>query len=81
MRRICRVLFSRYAISAIMILAEVALIGLLIFSMPKSVYVLIAVWIAVSLVALVHLINRDTNPEYKIPWAVVILVVPCFGAL
>ncbi|MBO5101287.1 MAG: cardiolipin synthase [Clostridia bacterium] len=81
MRRICRVLFSRYAISAVLILVEVVLFGLLIFSMPKSIYAFIAVSAVVAVLALVNLINKDTNPEYKISWAVVILTVPCFGAL
>ena len=81
MRKICRVLFSRYAISAILILVEVVLFGLLIFSMPTSIYAFIVISAAVALLTLVNLINKDTNPEYKISWAVVILVVPCFGAL
>ncbi len=64
-----------------MILAEVVLFGLLIFSMPKSIYAFVGVSLVVALLALANLINKDTNPEYKISWAVVILVVPCFGAL
>ena len=74
-------LFSRYAISAIMIVLEVALMVYLFLSASKSIYVVIAISLMVSLVAFVSVINRDTNPEYKISWLAIILILPPFGAI
>ena len=81
MRKICRVLFSRYAISAIMICLEVTVFVLLcVYAFPSLNYVA-ALCIVAALIALVSLINRDTNPEYKIPWAVIIIILPGLGPL
>ncbi len=34
-----------------------------------------------NLILLLHLINRDTNPEYKLPWTILLLLLPLLGAL
>ena len=81
MRKICRVLFSRYTISAIMICLEVAVFVLLcVYALP-SLYIVSLFCIAAALIALTSLITRDANPEYKIPWAVIIILLPAFGPL
>ena len=81
LKRICRSLFSRYAISAIMIGLE---IGLLIFLMVANLntagYVLLAIAVT-AIPASLSLINKDTNPEYKVPWIFIILGIPMFGPL
>ena len=74
-------LFSRYAISAVMILCEIALMVYLSFSASTSLYPTVIVAIIMALSALVSLINRDTNPEYKLSWAVVILSMPVAGPI
>ena len=71
-------LFSRYAISAIMILMEIALIGYLLFSASTYFYVTVIISVLFMLVAFVNLITRDTNPEYKLSWLAVIMI-PIFG--
>lgn len=81
MRKLCRVLFSRYAISALMILGEIALIVYLSLSASTSLYITLVIAGAVELCALLSLINRDTNPEYKLSWAIVILILPLIGTL
>ena len=81
MRKLCRILFSRYAISAIMIGLEVIIFALLcIYALP-SLYILAGICVAAAIVALISLITRDTNPEYKIPWTVIIIVIPALGPL
>ena len=79
MRRLCRLLFSRYSISAILILIEVVII--VYFPLGKvTAYVAAAISLIASAVALVSLINKDTNPEYKIPWTVLIVALMPLGA-
>ncbi len=34
-----------------------------------------------NVILLLHLINRDTNPEYKLPWTILLLLLPLLGAL
>ena len=76
MRKLCRMIFSRYAISALVILLELALIALLGFrAYEYSVYAL-ALFIAVDIAVIITLINRNANPEYKVSWLVVVMLLP-----
>ena len=81
MKKLCRILFSRYFISAVLILAELVLIFcILLIAYDYSLLALLTV-MAVNLFVLIGLINRDANPEYKVSWLVVIMLFPPFGAV
>ena len=80
-KKIWNLLFSRYAVCAFTILGEVLLIALLIFGASLISYVFIAVSVVVDIAALIAIINRDANPEYKVTWTVLVLVLPVLGAL
>ena len=71
--------FSRYFISAALILAEFAL--LIYLTVSASTYSAFALGFSVcmNILAVFSLINRDANPEYKVSWLVVVLFVPFFG--
>ena len=45
-----------------------------------SIYVAIAISLVISFVAVINLINKNANPEYKITWLIVILMFMPFGA-
>ena len=79
MRKLWKTIFSRYFISAVLILAELALLFyLLFFAYGYSVYALILI-AAVNVAAVISLINRDANPEYKVSWLVIVMLTPPFG--
>ncbi|MBQ7314916.1 MAG: cardiolipin synthase [Clostridia bacterium] len=82
MRKLCRVLFSRYAVSLLFIVADVLFLTLLALYL-SSLFQTIALFLLLlfDAVMLLHLINRDTAPENKLPWAVIILSLPVLGAL
>ncbi len=72
-------LFSRYSISALLILLEVLII--VYFPLGRVTgYVAIALSVLISIVAAINLINKDANPEYKISWIVVIIIFMPLGA-
>ncbi len=80
MRGLCRFLFSRYFVSATLILAELTLLCyLLFFSYEYSVYALVFFGV-VDVIVIASLITRDANPEYKISWLVIVMLLPPFGA-
>lgn len=79
LRKLCRVFFSRYAISALLIVAEVVLMTYLLVSATTYFYVFLALSYVFSVATLVALINKDVNPEYKVTWSVIILLLPVFG--
>ncbi len=81
MRRIYRFIFSRYFFSAVLILLELTVIALWSFDVWENSIYAIAVGFAVNLVAIISLITKDTNPEYKIPWLLILITVPLFGAV
>lgn len=79
LRKLCRVFFSRYAISALLIVVEVVLMTYLLVSATTYFYVFLALAYVFGASTLVSLINKDANPEYKVTWAVIILIFPVFG--
>ena len=81
MKKLIRVLFSRYAISALIILIELVLMAQLILSSWAYSYLALGVAILVSLITVIFIINRDANPEYKVSWIIVVLILPAFGTL
>ena len=79
MIKLCKSLFSRYFLSAVLILAELALLFYLIFFVYGfSAYTLVMI-AAFNLFAVIGLINRDANPEYKVSWLVILMLFPPFG--
>lgn len=79
MRKLGRIFFSRYAVCAVIIGLELTLF-LAILLIADFYATLFAVSTVLSVVAIISLINRDVNPEYKVSWAIVILVLPYMGA-
>ncbi len=81
MRKLCRILFSRYSISALIILGEILLITYVILGATAIfTYIVIALALLVNLITVVSIVNRDANPEYKVTWSVVVLCLPLLGA-
>ena len=64
-----------------MICLEVVIFTFLCIYAFPSLYIVAAICIIAALVALVSLITRDANPEYKIPWTVIIIVIPALGPI
>ena len=81
MRKLCRVLFSRYTISAFLILAEIALAVFLYFSASTYSFVALILAVLTNIFAVVFIINRNDNPEYKLAWVIAVLALPFLGLL
>lgn len=79
MRKLCSFIFSRYFISAVLILAELVIIGFVMYFAYEYSLFIFAFLVAVNIASVISIINRDANPEYKVSWLVVVLVVPFFG--
>lgn len=80
MRKLCRVLFSRYAISALIILAELVLLFYLMTFAYVYSALAFALIMTVDLLTAIAIINMDANPEYKLSWLFVVLIIPLFGS-
>lgn len=81
MRKLLRVLFSRYFVSFIIILFDIAVLGLIGFRLYEySVYFIVALGV-IDILTLVAVINDDCNPEYKVTWIAIVLLLTGFGSL
>ena len=81
MRKILRVLFSRYTLCALIILLDLSL--LIYLGVKAYAYSLLFLILSgvVTVAVFLSLINRDANPEFKITWLVVLFIIPTFGAV
>lgn len=76
-----KLLFGRFSIVALLVILQVALIFSFIFVPIISQYYIYAYVISacISVVVVWRLVNRVVNPNYMLPWVVIVLVLPMFG--
>lgn len=79
-RQIRRFIFSRYFITLLIIVAELLLVEHLIYTIAENMLITTSVFIVFYVVGFVHLVNRDTSPENKLTWLVV-LALPIAGTV
>ena len=79
MRKFCRIVFSRYAVSAIFILAEIVLLAYLIVYFSFYSLAFFVIGAIINLLVFISLINRSTNPEFKLTWLAAVSFLPLFG--
>ena len=80
MRKLYRFLFSRYTLSAVVILLSLLLVWAFLSFMYAYSLFFYALLTVVDIIVVISIINRETNPEYKLPWLFIALIVPLFGA-
>ena len=81
MKKIYRLLFSRYAVSALMIALEILLLVFLFVKATEVSYIFFIIATLLDFIIIVAIVNSDANPEYKTSWISVSLLLPFFGAL
>ncbi len=81
MKKILKILFSRYTVYAAFILAEVLLLAYFVFYAYTYSLIFVLLSTLVNISVLVSLINRDTNPEFKLTWLSVVTFIPVFGGI
>ena len=79
MRKTFRILISRYTVSALFILTEIVLVSYLASYAYAYSFLFVLFASAVNLLVILSLINKDTNPEFKLTWLAVVVLVPLLG--
>lgn len=79
MRKLCRIFFSRYTVSALAILFELGLYALILSRIAFTSPFWLLAFLLLHIVAVLAIINRDVNPEYKVSWIIVVTLLPLFG--
>ena len=81
MRRILKIALSRLGFTAVFILLETALVLTLLLKLSAYSVYFFAVLIALNVISLFAVINSEGNPEYKLTWIGVIVLVPYLGTV
>ena len=79
MKKTLRVIFSRYAVSALFFAAELVGVAWLITVASSYSYLVYLGITVINALFIIGLISRDANPEFKVSWAVVLSVIPILG--
>lgn len=79
MKKILKFLFSRYFLSAVFILVELVILVYFLFYGYYYSSVLVIISGIIDVLVIISLINRDTNPEFKLTWLAVVTTLPLIG--
>ena len=75
--KIIKLLFSKIIVVALLFLIQVALIfGTVAFLQIFPLFHLVSVLIALAV--FLHIVNKKESPEFKIPWLVLLFLLPFF---
>lgn len=79
--KVLKAIFSRWVIISLLILIQITFFCLILF-IASSEYVYVSlICDVISLLVLLKLISVDENPNHKIPWIIVLLILPPIGLL
>ena len=77
--KVVRLVFSKWSISLLLLLAQVAAVVLLALYLSQYLLVFQIIALVIGILVFFACVNRRENPEYKIPWLFLILALPVFG--
>ncbi len=81
MRKLFNIMFSRYTISALLILLEVWLLIYLVIEMSAYSILFLILMLIVNFAVFVSVITSSSNPEHRLSWLALVLLAPIVGAL
>lgn len=78
-KRILSVILSRPFILTIIFLAQIIFLSFLIISIGSQGYFIYFIFLCLSIIEALTIINRNFNPAYKISWLIAVFALPFFG--
>ena len=79
--KILRLIFSKYFLSALLLLIQIALL-VLIAIIFNDIFPLVNIAVRIlGIIVFIIIVNRKQSPEYKLPWIFLVLAFPVFGLL
>lgn len=79
MKRFFKLLFSRLTIVGLFMGLQILAIVAMLTYFRSHFADFYSIFIFISVVAVIYILNQDDNPAYKIAWIIPILVFPIFG--
>ena len=81
MRKLLKVFFSQTIIVILLLLIQVGVILFIMAKLQEYSKLIGVLFILLTVVAVVLLINTDKNPAYKMSWLIPMMVFPLFGGM
>lgn len=74
-------LLNRVTIGISLLILQIAIIVTGVFLLSEYYVYMSAFFLILSLLVLIHVLNRGENPTFKLAWAILILVLPVMGGV
>jgi cardiolipin synthase len=80
-RRFIKALFSRFVTVGLLIIMQVAWIGVMFTILSEHYLIIRIASIVLSVIIALYILNKQEVPEYKLPWMLVVIAFPPFGII
>ena len=81
MRKLLKLLMSRFSVVSVLILFQLFVLLFSVFALSRNYAFVSALFWLLSLLMILGIINKHSNPAVKLPWALLIALVPVFGCM
>lgn len=81
MKKLFKFLFSRVALIGTLILVQAVILAILIWKLSTHFVYVYVFFMALSVVMVLWIVNKHDKLSFKLPWVIIIMVVPVFGGL
>lgn len=81
MSNILKIFFRRMVIIPLLIIIQLGILTFAIWKITESFVYLYAVFVLISIFAVVYIASTKDNPSYKLAWTIPVLLFPVFGGL
>lgn len=81
MKKLVSLLFHRAVLMGVFLIIQIAVLVLMLLRFNEFFLPFYGICVALSIVAVFWIVNRSSEPAYKIAWIVPILIFPIFGGL
>ena len=81
MEKIISFLFRRVTLVSLAILAQIITLSLTVWRFSQYFLVFDLIFMVISVLAVLYILNRKIDPTYKIAWIIPIMIFPVFGGL
>lgn len=79
--RFFKMIFSKAAVVVLSIILQLVLFFGFVLKLNQYFAVFQIISLLLGLVVFLTIINKDDNPEYKVPWLVIVFIFPIFGTV
>lgn len=81
MKKLLRVFFNRISITIVIMLIQIFILVFSVWTLSDQFVYVNILFNILSIIMVIAVVNKQTNPMYKLAWIIPILIFPVFGGL